>query len=361
MKRSKLVLIDNLFLPLFWITAQLSALLPVTKNDAKKTLIIKFFGIGSITRIASALKTSATPNQFIMLTLKRNQPVIELLNIDAIYIDDKSAFRLVLSSFRQIFAIWKFKLNRVVDMERSSNLAGIFGLTAAVRKKYARFHLGANNYNYRNQRHISLANKSAFDAIHEILNIPFQPSSSYTNDNEIKSIIININAGDYLPERKFPVEKWLDLVLNLNHTFPNSTFHLSGLKNERDYVGGFYDKLTQKIDPNRIVDQSGQLSLNAFVALLKKSDLFFTNDSGPLHLAYYFKVKTVAIWGPTSDHLVGYRNSSSMLNLVNKRSCSPCFIGPKSKVAKACNGELTCFNALQTKNMIEQIKIFAEN
>ena len=39
------------------------------------------------------------------------------------------------------------------------------------------------------------------------------------------------------------------------------------------------------------------------MALIKKCDVFITNDSGPMHVAAALNVPVVAIFGPTNTHI----------------------------------------------------------
>ena len=195
--------------------------------------------------------------------------------------------------------------------------------------------------------------------IAEILGIHLhQHKPNEQTSSEIKNIVVNINAGDYLPERKFPKSKWVELMKGLNDQFPEAVYSFSGLKNEADEVISFSETLSDVIPESRRNVLAGTQDLKAFIETLKQCDLFLTNDSGPLHLAHFYGVKTVCVWGPTSSYLVGYPNSSSMLNLSQQKACSPCFISPKSDVAKACNRQLSCFQEMETSDMLDQIVAF---
>ncbi|MFK7786625.1 MAG: glycosyltransferase family 9 protein [Crocinitomicaceae bacterium] len=359
MKRSSMVFLDNLFLPAFWLGKQLKALAPSKKSEEDQTLILKFFGVGSITRITSVLKDDDSDHSYTFLTLKRNQSTIELMGQEAIYINDSNVFVLFGSLFARIFSVWKMKSTRVVDMERSSNIAGYYSIILSIRKRYSRFHLKEENLKKGGINSVSLHNKPAIDAIAEILEIaPKGVEDEELSPVEVKNIVVNINAGGYLPERKYPMERWVELVRELDERFPESTYSFSGLKNEMDHVVSFSEALSSFIPDSRRCIQAGKQNLEEFIESLRQCDLFLTNDSGPLHLAHFYGVRTVTIWGPTSSYLVGYSDSNRMLNLNQERSCSPCFVGPKSDVAKACNGKLSCFQEMETTKMVEQIEAF---
>lgn len=360
MKRSNMVLLDNLFLPAFWCGKKLKSIFPVRKSNQNHTVILKFFGVGSITRITSVLREPEANQKFTFLTLKRNQAAIELLGQEAIYINDRNAFVLLGSLFSRMFHVWKMRSTRIVDMERSSNIAGLYSIMLSIGKKYARFHLEEGNSVKRSMKSVSLNGKPATQAIAEILAIPLLQGvdDGRSKPVEVRNVVVNINAGAYLPERKYPKEKWVELIKGLNERFPNATYAFSGLKNEIEQVNALSDKLSEVIPTARRIVLAGSQNLQEFTDSLKQSDLFLTNDSGPLHLAHFYGVKTVTIWGPTSSYLVGYPDSNKMLNLSQDRSCSPCFVGPKSAVAKACEGRLTCFQEMDTSLMLKKIESF---
>lgn len=361
MKRSSLVVIDNLFLPFYFLINGLKRFLPKKQKKTEQIIILKFFGLGSITRIASVIRDSDTHSHITFVTLERNKAIVDLLNLEAIYINDKNPVILLGSLVKKLFRIWRKSNASLVDMERSSNLAGIYGLLCSIGKNYSKFHLKSTNKQKKNYRYVSLLNKSALTAIGEILRVDYSPKNTENKKtSHIQKIGININAGDYLPERRFPLEKWRELFGSLIHSYPGVTFYFTGVKKEARRVEEFCQSIKDLSLDTEVINLAGVQTLDTFISSLKNFDLFFTNDSGPLHLAHYFDVKTVAIWGPTAPELVGYPNTDQMLNLVEKLPCSHCFVHPKSEVAKDCGGELTCFNEMKTEKLLDKIKEFTE-
>jgi len=362
MKRSNLVRMDNAFLPFYWLLKQFKSIAPRKNQADDQVIILKFFGVGSMTRIASVVRDTHFDKRVIFLTLKRNKAVIDLLNLNAIYINDKNPFALFLSAFKRVFTVWKLRKTEVIDMERSSNIAGMYSLILSIRKKHAQFKLEGDNVETENRRVVSLDQKAATVGIAEILGVElpaYQEDASYSSS--IRRIVINMNAGGYLPERKFSQTKWSELLKGLVNKYPEAMFYFSGLESEKEEVLDFCSKASAFLPDSRYEVIAGEQSLRSFVDFLKETDLFLTNDSGPLHLAYYFGVRTVAIWGATSSFLVGYPDSSRMLNITHELPCSPCFISPKSRVAEACNGKLSCFQEMDVELMRAKIDGFVAN
>jgi len=69
---------------------------------------------------------------------------------------------------------------------------------------------------------------------------------------------------------------------------------------------------------------AGELSLSSLTALLRRMDLFVTNDTGPMHLAYAAKTPTVAIFGPTDPALCGPFHVENVKVLTASKTCRPC-------------------------------------
>lgn len=336
--------------------------MPKKDRPARQFLIIKFFGLGSLARIVHVLEQdSDIKSRVRFLTLKKNQPLMEELNLEATFVNDKNIFRFFGSTVCQVLSIWRSQSITVLNMERSSNLAGLFGMIAAIGKPYRGFHFKPKNKSIAGQKWINLVNQTATNAIAEMLEISINPTRPQQKSTRktIEVIALNINAGDYLPERKFPFDKWVELCRELSTYFPNATLVLTGLSNEKIYVDQLEQKLKSETPGIRINNLAGKQNISQFLDFLKSIDLFITNDSGPLHFANLKGVKTVAIWGPTLAKQVGYSDSEMMLNLQLEKSCSPCFIHPKSCVAKACNGQLSCFQEMDTFDMVRRIHKFA--
>lgn len=74
----------------------------------------------------------------------------------------------------------------------------------------------------------------------------------------------------------------------------------------------------------KVIDLSGRITLRQAMALLKRLDIFITNDSGPMHIAAALGVPTVAVFGSTDARLTGPVGPHAKA-VSNKAECSPCF------------------------------------
>lgn len=364
MGHATLIFADRLLQPFYYIIKWIKCILPKKVKETDQFYVIKFFGLGSLTRIAYVIKNSAVDESKVtFITLKSNKPIIEELQLNAIYIRSANPLYFIADYFKIIFHVWKQKDVHVLDMERSSNFSGIFRVILAIRKPSSGFYFKGMNKKIGNQSFVSLIDKPAIDSIVEMFGKgPLNAAKHEVKTTHSNQVIINVNAGAYLPERMFPLSKYAGLVTKLHAEFPAWIFLLTGAKSEINRVEGFINQLEKEgVNSENIRNLSGQQSLNELLNTIQNVDLIITNDSGPIHFANYFGAKTVGIWGPTSAEMVGYSNSDTMLNLVSKEVCSPCFINPKSKVAKACAGDLTCFHTQETEQMVGKIKDFVES
>lgn len=83
------------------------------------------------------------------------------------------------------------------------------------------------------------------------------------------------------------------------------------------------EEINKHINDNKLL-LAGKTTVRELAALIPECDVFLTNDSGPMHMAYATGTPTVAIFGSTSPALTGPAGDN---HKVIKRNfqCSPCF------------------------------------
>lgn len=360
LKTSWLIFIDRLFAPIY---LGLKFLLSFGSNkkrqDTNKIIIVKFFGMGSIVRLAYVLKNSTINlNDITLVTLSKNKSIVNELKIHAIYISP-NILGVLFGVPSTIFKVWLLKNARIVDAERSSNLAGIFRLFLALGKPSSSFAMDKMLNEKGNNQEVSLMNERATDALYKILQIQRAKNQLREHYPTEKRILVNVNAGDYLPQRKYPLKPFAAVLKYLFDSDNELQFVLTGGSGEVGYVGKFGALLNELNVPYE--NKAGKSSIKELIEDIKHCELIITNDSGPLHLANYYSVPCVVLWGPTSDKLVGYPNSRIMKNLSHEIHCSPCFKHPKSIIAENCKGQITCFKELSPEFIFQEIVSFKSN
>lgn len=345
LKPSNLILIDQLFFPMYWVLNKLHFSGNKINARPQKKLIIKFFGMGSIIRIAEVLKHKNFDQNYELVTLKLNKEIVEVLGIKAQFISTEFGFIETLrSTLKVLFTIWRTKNVTIIDLERSSNLSGLFRLICSFGKPCVALSFDDNNVRKGKQQFITLKNKPMTVALEEAFQIKQKVRAETVERKVANKIAVNINAGDYLSERKYSIDQFEKTIIQLQSELQTVEFIFTGISSELAYVNDLVDRINS-LGIN-YKNYCGKLSIKELVDLLHTCDLLITNDSGPMHLANYFQIPFVAIWGPTSSKLVGYKNSATVKNVTLNLPCSPCFIHPKSKIAVNCNNQVDCLNNL---------------
>ena len=74
----------------------------------------------------------------------------------------------------------------------------------------------------------------------------------------------------------------------------------------------------------KVMNLAGKTSIPELIENIAGLSLFITGDSGPMHIASAYKIKTIAIFGPTNDaETAQWRNPNSYI-VKNNLSCAPC-------------------------------------
>ncbi len=82
---------------------------------------------------------------------------------------------------------------------------------------------------------------------------------------------------------------------------------------------------SDQLPPQRhLMNMAGQTSLRELIALISECDVFLSNDSGPMHIAYAVGTPVVALFGSTDPNLTGPAGRGNVV-LKSVLPCSPCF------------------------------------
>jgi heptosyltransferase-2 len=130
--------------------------------------------------------------------------------------------------------------------------------------------------------------------------------------------IIILNPGaSYGPAKRWPAEKFAELGSLLQER-NRATVLITGARNERGLAESVSSLMIKKP-----INLSGQTSLRTLGGLISQSNLFVTNDSGPMHIANALKTPVIAVFGPTDPSVTGpYQEPSAVIK--KDVSCWPC-------------------------------------
>lgn len=131
-------------------------------------------------------------------------------------------------------------------------------------------------------------------------------------------IVVNPNASSLIPVRRWPLDRYAELVARLVED-PRNACLITGTASERETARFIVDRVPSE----RVVDLAGQTSLKELIDLFNVSSLLVTNDSGPAHLAALTGIRILVFFGPETPEL--YRPLSDRCTaLYANFACSPC-------------------------------------
>jgi lipopolysaccharide heptosyltransferase I len=99
------------------------------------------------------------------------------------------------------------------------------------------------------------------------------------------------------------------------------------------------------------VNFAGETSLSELAALIRRSTICVTNDSGPMHLAVALGRPVVSVFGPTDPVWIGpYRRENAVLKAA--LPCSPCYLRQLSR----CPHDHACMHDVSARAVIERME-----
>lgn len=132
-------------------------------------------------------------------------------------------------------------------------------------------------------------------------------------------VILNPNASDIIPLRKWPADRFVELGKRLLAANPDLSIVITGSLSEE--AAG--EEIARAIDPDRAVSMAGKTSLRELLVLYTLADVMVTNDSGPGHFASLTEVDVVSLFGPETPSL--YAPLGKHIHVIwAGLTCSPC-------------------------------------
>jgi heptosyltransferase-2 len=150
------------------------------------------------------------------------------------------------------------------------------------------------------------------------INEDVAPLSLYYQANTFDKPVLGINPGaTYGSAKRWYPEKFAQVAEQLNEQYDILLF---GGPGEVDVV----NDIEQMIQKGNVTNLAGKTSIPELIKTIAGLDLFITNDSGPMHIAAAYSVKTVAIFGPTkSDETNQWKNENGVI-IKKEMACAPC-------------------------------------
>lgn len=126
-----------------------------------------------------------------------------------------------------------------------------------------------------------------------------------------KKTIGMICGTENMPEKRWPIGHWRELISKVLETDSDATIQLYGTPNDKSIT----DQVADGFPSDRLQNLAGQTNLSEFIAYLKNASLVVCNDTGGMHLANAVGTPVIALFGPTNPIRTGptYPHNSTVI------------------------------------------------
>ena len=161
-------------------------------------------------------------------------------------------------------------------------------------------------------------------------------------------ILLNPNASDLLPLRRWPALRYGELARRLLDRYPELFIGFTGAPGE----AGPNNQLAKEVCSSRVIPLAGKTTLRELLVLYMRSEILVTNDSGPAHFASLTPIHVVTLFGPDTPALFAAR-SSNATTLWAGIACSPC-VNAYNNRQSVCRNNL-CMQAISVDDVFEKV------
>jgi len=162
-------------------------------------------------------------------------------------------------------------------------------------------------------------------------------------------ILINPNASDLLPQRRWAQQRFSELIQGVHQQYPNDLILITGSPAEFAYV----EKVRVVANIQNALNFAGQVSFAELPPLYTLSDVMVTNDSGPGHFSAVTPLRTVVLFGPETPALYGSIGNS--IAITANLACSPC-VSAANHRKTPCQDNV-CMQAITVAQVLDKVSI----
>ena len=159
---------------------------------------------------------------------------------------------------------------------------------------------------------------------------------------------ITIFPGSSIPEKRWDMGNFVKLALELNH----SGLPIIVIGSEKERVAG--EAMTCGLDA---LNLAGKTSLVETAALIDKSALLVSGDSGILHIAAGLGKPTVSLFGPSNIRKWAPRGEKHFV-ISKKLPCAPC---TKFGYTPKCSIKARCMAYITVEEVVAAVEKLLEN
>ncbi len=136
--------------------------------------------------------------------------------------------------------------------------------------------------------------------------------------NRHRLVLINPNASELLPQRRWMPDRYLGLINKILAEGEDILVLITGAPGEREEAAA----MCARTGSDRCINFAGATPLQQLPALYSMAELMVTNDSGPGHFSSITRLPTFVLFGPETPALYGSLGNSTPI--FAGLACSPC-------------------------------------
>jgi ADP-heptose:LPS heptosyltransferase len=363
-------------------------------STPKKVLFIELSEMGSAILVDPAMRETIRRGADIyFLIFKSNQVSLDLLQTvpkhQILTIDSSGILSLIKTTFLTLIQIHRLGIDTVIDLELFSRFTALLtGCSGASRRVgYHIFHgeglwrgdLLTHRVHYNPHIHIS---KNFLSLVHAAFanenELPFSKVVIKDEDVQLAQavvtleqkntiahriqdvikaqfpngasqiILINPNASDLLPQRRWAPERFAELIAAASTKWPHAAFLITGSAQEKSYA----QRVLDMSKTAHAFNFAGMVKFGELPTLYHLSNVMVTNDSGPGHFSSVTPLPTVVLFGPETPALYGSLGRS--IPIFAGLACSPC-VSAANHRKTPCKNNL-CMQAIEVPQVLDAMQ-----
>ncbi|MEK6962910.1 MAG: glycosyltransferase family 9 protein [Nanoarchaeota archaeon] len=346
----------------------------VRKLDVQKILVIKMWGLGTITLCSPtfrALRKRYPHAKIYFLTMSNNRGLYEGNDFfdEIIYFPVNNLFQMAMDGLRLLRRLRSERLDLVIDLEIIARFTALLSYFSNAKtsigfdpESQGRGGLFDIKVPYHEYGHITESFLEVLKPLGIVkpdltLEKPYisNEDKKYVEDllkrHKIKTYCaVNVNTSNLALERRWDAEKFAVVIDHIAQKYKLPVVMIGG-PSEKDYTERCRRLVKNK---SKVYNFSGETkNVKQLCYLLGKARFVLSNDSGPVHMANAMNVPVLAFFGPETPKLYGPIGPKNHVFYKNM-PCSPCISIHNAKVVD-CHIGVQCMKKIHSEEVVEQI------
>ena len=339
----------------------------------RKILVLKLIEQGATVLAYRAIERAVAMvgrENVYFLVFERNRAILDLLDLippaNVLAVRDDGPVRFARDVLEALWRVRRLRIDAAIDMEFFARASAVLAFLSGARRRVGlhrftaegpyRGDLFTHRVQYSPYLHTAVAYYLLVEALRAdpsqtpLLKVsppnldwtppPFRPGPGEVEEvNAILAaaagrrvdgpmVLLNPNASDLLPLRRWPTERFVELGRQLLRDHPELTVVITGGPDERQagevVARAINDQEVAGNDNDpRAVCLAGRTTLRQLLALYTAAAVLVTNDSGPGHFATLSDIDAIVLFGPETPALFGPLGSR-VRTITAGLACSPC-------------------------------------